>query len=691
VIGTGALVAAMYSIVGGARYIRQRSLPDWSGAPACLVVGVLSLTLVTMISEILGSVALLRIAPLTIALGGTGIAVHLLARRAPAPQPTPSATGADVPIAPAPNAYRRARRLATAAVLLVSAEWLAATVRSFRIGMTAVDATWYHMPTAARFAQSGSTWKLHVIDTSSLTVFYPAGSELLHAVGMVFVHTDALSHVLNLGWLALALLAAWCIGARYGVGPVTLLGAALLMSTPQLVALEAGQALNDIAVTALLLAAAALIVQGVASDAGRFTATMPLVVAAMAAGLAAGTKWTALVSVTALTVGIPFLSKRSERVKNTAIWIGVAALSGGYWYLRDLTAAGSPVPPQRLGLGPIQFPYAPPGISTFSLTHYLTDSATWHHVIFPGLRSSFGPLWWGVLFLAASGLALGPFLTRNRGTRVAAVVGIACVLSYLVTKQGFTINFWPGTPRYAAPGLALGLVILPLTLARVGRPAVEIAMGAYAVLLVVTQLDSQLWRNWWSSNEIAIAASIGAIGIAAIGAAGWRARRHQLARLPLLPIALVTLLGLSLVSGVALASYHQVFADHGTPGEKAASILRARHVRHSRIALTGSLLVSGSQYAFYDKRLTNYVQFIAEPGPHHREELFTSCAPFLQAVAAGRYQYVVTPAATARAAGPATWLQVSGSARRLDDRKPAGASVFEITGPLEPRMCGNRS
>jgi hypothetical protein len=376
-------------------------------------------------------------------------------------------------------------------------------------------------------------------------------------------------------------------------------------------------------------------------------------------------------------------------VKNSAVWLGIVALSGGYWYLRNLVAAGSPVPPQRIGLGPIELPYAPPGIPTFSLTHYLTDADAWNHIIRPGLRASFGPLWWCVLLLALAGLALGILLPRDRVVRVASVVGTACVASYLLTKQGFTISFWPGTPRYAAPGLALGLVLLPVALARMRARALVVVLVVYTATLAVTQVDSRLWRAWWSGDHLAVGAVVAATALAGITIWGVASnpRRLRLTPAPAIGIAVVVVVVVSLASGLALKAYRPTVASHGTPGERAASFLRARDVRHSRIALAGSLLISGSQYGFYDKRLTNDVQFIGEAGPKHSVGPFRQCSSFLRAVRRGRYDYVVVPSATAKPAGSAGWLGSSRAARQVNRQSLRGAAVFEITGPLDPSTC----
>jgi hypothetical protein len=329
-----------------------------------------------------------------------------------------------------------------------------------------------------------------------------------------------------------------------------------------------------------------------------------------------------------------------------------------------------------------------PGISTFSIVHSFTDADVWHHVILPGLRSSFGPAWWFVLLAAAAGLVAGLVVSRDRSVQLAAVAGVACVMSYVLTKQGFNLRFWHGTPRYAAPGLALGLVILPVALARVSRRAPLSTLPLYGGALVATQVDSQLWRAWWPrSHHLPVVVTAVVVLGAGIAAVAWSANRTRLALRPAPAIGLAVLVVVSLASGLALRSYRPTFADHGTPGEQAAALLRARHVRHTRIALTGSLLVSGSQYAFYDKKLSNSVQFIAEQGSDHRAVPFTRCDAFIRAVARGRYRYVIAAGDGAGGVNPTAWLQSNPAARRLDHAPGSGAAVFEVVGRLEPATC----
>ena len=131
----------------------------------------------------------------------------------------------------APKVQMVALLVAVGVASWVVAEWTFPAQQSLDFGMFGGDTTWYHMPFAARFAQEGSTIPLHFTDPLRLVAwFYPGSSELIHGTGIVLFETDWLSPLINLVWLSIGLLAAWCIGRPYKVGPATLVasGARLL-------------------------------------------------------------------------------------------------------------------------------------------------------------------------------------------------------------------------------------------------------------------------------------------------------------------------------------------------------------------------------------------------------------------------------------------------------------------------------
>ena len=147
--------------------------------------------------------------------------------------------------------------LAVGSVVVVVCAWLSGTHLSLSSGMLNYDTLWYHMTFAARFVQDGRLTEAIDVGNAPST-YFPANAELLHASGILaFGDRDVLSPLINLAWLALALLAVWCCARRLGLGPVAVTAVAPVMVLP--VVLKApGSALNDIAALALLLAAFAL-------------------------------------------------------------------------------------------------------------------------------------------------------------------------------------------------------------------------------------------------------------------------------------------------------------------------------------------------------------------------------------------------------------------------------------------------
>src|SRR5205085_3157635 len=155
--------------------------------------------------------------------------------------------------------------------------------------ITSEDSIHYHLPFAARFAATGSVTPLHFTAPGQATQFQPANGELVHGMGMILFGRDVVSPFVNLGWLSLTLLAAWCIGRRKGVGPATLLATAALLASPVMVISQAGTAESDVVALFFLLAAVALLFEA------RSPATF--VLAGVAAGLGIGAKVTLLAPV----------------------------------------------------------------------------------------------------------------------------------------------------------------------------------------------------------------------------------------------------------------------------------------------------------------------------------------------------------------------------------------------------------
>ena len=152
---------------------------------------------------------------------------------------------------PAPPAHRLGLPIVAIVVAAIFAGWAIPTLSGITGGMGRADSLWYHMPLSSRFVETGSTGEIFFFDPIFFASFYPANSEVLHAIPILTFTRDFLSPLLNLGFLSLGLLAGWAMGRPYGLGPQALLGAAVVLGAETMTDFQAGEALNDIGGVAL--------------------------------------------------------------------------------------------------------------------------------------------------------------------------------------------------------------------------------------------------------------------------------------------------------------------------------------------------------------------------------------------------------------------------------------------------------
>ena len=258
-LGAVELSLAAGALAFGAYRLRALLLGGWSGAPARLAELVLGVTGLILISEALGTFGGFGEGAMLAALVSVGIAAGLLAGETAAGR----RRAAIAP--PAPPSWGPARVVAVFACAALAAGWMVPTLGALAAGMDRADSLWYHMPLAARFVQTGFLGHIYFFDPVFLASFYPANSEVVHAVPILFFGRDIVSPLVNLGWLSVALLAAWCVGRPYGLGPQALIGASIALGSQSLVEFQAGEALNDITGVAFVLCAVAILVNGYAA------------------------------------------------------------------------------------------------------------------------------------------------------------------------------------------------------------------------------------------------------------------------------------------------------------------------------------------------------------------------------------------------------------------------------------------
>jgi hypothetical protein len=679
--------------------VKRRFLDRLTGASGFLAAIVLALALLIGPAEVLGTFGAWTPGAYTALVVATGVVLWASlgrvargeggeddrARNPPSPATGPARREALVPTLIA---------LAIAAIAVIH---FASGVRShLSTGLTGFDSTWYHGPFAAGFFQTGDTWHLHFIAPQFLAWFYPANGEIFHAAGMLAFGRDLLSPFLNLGWFLGCLFACWCIGRPYRVAPWSLALGAIALSVPAL-ADQAGEARNDIVGIFFLLAAVALALNAwaprrkggggglrddadAAGPAGRLAGS-ELAIVGLAAGLAAGTKLNFLLPAAVLILGLVAVAPRGVRGR-ALLAAGLGALAGGgYWYLRNLAHAGNPLPWVH-HLGPISLPapeQALGGREAHSALAYLGDGSVWSDWFLPGLHHGLWIVWPALLVAALAGLVLAALSFRDRAEvrndeletgsgrpdaalAVAGLVGLAAALAWLIAPtsasgpSGIPRGFESGL-RYLAPGLVLGLALLPATPLLRSRLS-AIGSGAGARLSFPSHGGGKLNRTAWVGRSRVLIVAATAVLLAAI-AIGYPVQRHYLRERYANP-------------------------SFSAPGLNAA-FAWARDVSGARIATT-----STRQYPLFGTDLSNRVQYVGVERPHGGFEAPSSCRQWRRLLNAGHYDYVVASRDRIEKGKPpypatARWTEGPG-VREVLRKSPT--VVFQLPGRLDPSTCG---
>ena len=700
VAGVVELAIVLGSLGFAATRLRARLLPAWEGAPARLAEAILGVALLVWVGELLGVVGLLREGSLVVACACVG-AGSLLARPGPRGGAPPAR-----PVAPL------AMLVAVGVVALLFAHWGLQTKVALNNGVNNFDSLWYHLPYAADIAQSGSVTGFHHTDTVFLNWFYPQNSELIHAMGMLVWDRDTLSLFINLGWLALILLAAWCIGRPWGRGPHCIAAAALVLEAHTLIFREPGSGKNDVVAAAFVLSAIALLVSGWAAQRSQTRTTnneqrgtalsirmdpRALAIAGLAAGLAVGTKLTVLATVAALTLVVFALPAAGARLRALGIWIVPLLAGGAYWYLRNLIAVGNPLP-QVQHLGPLTLP-GPERLQTarpdFPIVHYATDTGVWRAYFGPGLHEAFGGLWPLVLAAAFGGAVLA--IARS-GERLLQLLGGAALFglaAYLITplsaagEQGAPIAFAINI-RFAIPALVIGLALLPLGRGLQGRRAAWGLLVALLVVLVITDRSDAVLREPERAFGVLVALLL--IGIPAPGAFLRERQKILASHFVAAGFAALALLVAAIGYPVQRDYLNSRWRDFDPPQHLDSAYRWAGDVRDARIGLAGTT-TGFLGYGFYGKDLSNRVIYLGREDPHGSFNAIRTCSAFRRAVNAADLDYLVTgPFLNFAHQGQPiyspefNWVRSDPALRVIsrDGTGKARVTVFKVGGKLDP-------
>jgi hypothetical protein len=704
-LGAAELVAVVASVGFSAYRLRRRLLPGWTGAPGRLVETVTAVALLIWISELLGTFGLLYPGLLVAVSVLVAAVVALRLGRGAAPTETAP---------PRESGWQLVVMFAVIAIVVF--HWAVTTKHALDRGIFNFDSLWYHMPFAADMAQSHSVTGMVHVETVFTNWFYPQNSELLHAVGILLTGRDTLSLFLNFGWLAVGLLAAWCIGRPYGRGALAVVAAAILFECHTLVVRDPGAAKNDLAAAALLLAAIAALVtawnaretvaehrMGAESRSrGSLGPGWGLAVAGLAVGLAAGTRVTVLAMAAALSVAVLVLAPRGRRWAAAVWWFVPALLGGAFWYLRNLVVAGNPIP-EIEHLGPISLPHPErlqEGRPDFSIVHYATDTGVWRHYFSPGLHEAFGALWPLVVGGAAIAALVALVAGRDRIVRWVGGVALFGLFAYLFTPLsaagaegepvGFAINI-----RYVIPALLAGIVLLPLPRFFDDRRRQWGLMAALVVVFLVSDRPDD------SLHDSARVFALLFVVLAVIVPAGlWLLRERRGSQLAF--VGGLAALALAVVAIGYPVQRHYLgsrFANTGSheeqiPGMDLDSTYRwARGIEDARIGLAGTT-AGFAGYGLYGTDPSNEVRYLGAEGPHGAFNAIPTCSQFRAAVNAADLDYLVTSPflnflhpGDPISSPEARWLRGETAVSPVLHSGPV--TVWKVTGELDPGGCGS--
>lgn len=708
--GSFAVIGILAAVGLGGYWLRRWIVPEFSGALARLADLTIAVALLVVSLELLGTLSILRLGWIVIVCIAVGLLAALLGWRQAPRDANPIA---------APQVQKIALWIALGVASFTVAEWTFPAQLSLDQGMFGGDTTWYHMPFAAGFAQAHSTVHLHYTDPLRLVAwFYPQSSELIHAAAIVLFKSDWLSPLINLAWLAIALLAAWCVGRPYKVGPATLVAAALVLDSGVMIATQPGEGRNDIMGLAFLIAFAAFLINGHQRrppDAGAVQDTPerdaplldkgPLIVAGIAAGLAASVKLTFLIPVAAIAVGVVLFSGRGRRL--TTAWVmGLSMfVVGGYWYVRAaIKTGGNPIP--QIGFGPLhlprpdQMPLDPR--PRFAVAHYLFQPTIYRKWFFPQLDNALGPLFPLILIIAVAAAVYVALRSRNTILRVLAAAALLTAAVYIFTpltaagQEGSPTGFFTNT-RYLIPGLVLALALLPTARPlRAPDKRARQTLFFLAAVYAITVLTTPEWYPGYIVGTVFLTLAL----VWAPAALGLLRGRGQVSR-GMVAGAATAILLLAVVLGraqqVQYVDHHYtkstLFLQDGGP-QKAFDFARRQHDK--RIGIAGSGEIFFGQYGFYGADLSNYVQYIGVPGPDGAYRLATTCSQFRDRINAGNYDYLILSRFTEDSPDSPYWYRIyywvkSDPALKQiiaePDITPEPDYVFKVNGKLDPAGC----
>jgi hypothetical protein len=494
--GVGLVFGTLILVVqtAGALWIGWRLACRWWADDLFAVVCsalILSTSFVVVVLEVLGSVGLVnRGAPVVATLAACAAVARYVPRVVPAELER--------------MAWRRPRTLPdrglAAGVLLTTAMLIGSILVSVERWRPSFDSLTAHLPIATQFIQRHDTWFFPYASPVAFSAHYPANAELLAAWVLAPLSRDVYVQLAGVPGLALLIVATAMLARTLGARTWSAIGVALLLpAMPRSLVEQVGTNMQDLLTTGAVVALFAFAARRWAR---RGPAGPDLVLGGLAAGMALGTRYGALLLVAPALVllVLPSLLPGGGRrldvrtaARHSAVVIGAMVAVGGYFYVRNQVFGGSPVYPESV---PWKSIHATERINFPLISTYLElgwQPATW--------RRALGDVWRYdgavplLLVCAALALPLVAFVRRERTLRgwLWALAPLTMVLAFLVTP--------------AAPGVVIDGKAEPLT------QALNLRYGIAVVPVAAAALAAEL-RRWSVRTDRLVVGALLLVGVA---------------------------------------------------------------------------------------------------------------------------------------------------------------------------------
>ncbi|HEY8467028.1 MAG TPA: phospholipid carrier-dependent glycosyltransferase [Solirubrobacterales bacterium] len=648
--GAVLFAAMLAAALGGSWLLLRRRLPWLRGAEAATafaliaVLGVLAIHLAPAVLGVLGRGSVLVAAALWLAL------CWRAPRTRAEPPPLPRAEPRD------PYA-RYGRPLAWVGAGLTGLFFLAFVANQIVVPVGSIDFGTFHLPNVIRWMQSGSIWQVDNFLPAVAPGNYPNNGDVLLLAFVLPWHNDFLAH--GAMWAAYALtgLAMFALARRLGASlPVALMAACLLLAIPAVAVSAMRQSLTD---SLMLFGFAAGLLFLVRHH--RSGATAELVLAGLALGLSFGTKWYGVSSV-AIVVAVWALARLlagrglGTVLRQGAALVGLIALAGGVWLLRNWIESGNPVFPVRVAPFGVEIFAAPPDVTReqfgFTIADYLTDATAWREFILPQLRSFLAAPAGLALVGGLAALAVAVVRRGARGRGVALALAACCALllaAYTITP--YTAGGPEGMPilvgadsRYAVPAIVVALALAAWGAGRVRWGGLAFTgIGLLALLHGIGksgggELNPVPVGRW--DFAFAIAFVIGVAGLAWAFEPWARRLWRSSLRVP------GTALGLAAVFAVVAVVGNEVQArfnrDRYVGGDAVIDAVIERAPAGARIGLAGAWNDAGLSPVLpsFGPRFENEVEYVG-PLVEEMQQRYEERAGFVAALERGDYDLLI--------------------------------------------------